>query len=51
MHPHGRFKCTVLVENLEGKKLFEDTGLNVMIIMKWMIWHLIPLAASVSVAG
>jgi hypothetical protein len=40
-----------LVENLEGKKLFEDTGLNVMTIIKWMRWHMIPLAASVPVAG
>jgi hypothetical protein len=40
----------VLVENLEGKKLFEDTGLNAMIIIKWTRWHLISLAASVPVA-
>jgi len=42
---------TVLLENLEGKKLFEDTGLNAMTIIKWMRWHLISLAASVAVAG
>jgi hypothetical protein len=42
---------TVLLENLEGNKPFEDTGLNVMTIIKWMRWHLISLAASVAVAG